>query len=261
MTGRPLRLLTFLIGLAAPASAGVTTVPALEVPVVPTPVVAQLALDLSVLSPTGAVPTLASLPTPITPSVWSDLSLVTRGVTPLANPAASPAKERIVLERALLANDGSYARPSFSPDATAVLQYTGGTTGTPKGAMLSHANLTVNVGQVVAWQNRQSSASDRMLGILPFFGDDVFSSHEVERGKPAPDLFLHAARQMGVRPENCVVIEDSPFGVQGARAAGMTAIGYIGGSHLEEPHAEILLVAGAHYVEADWNAIGKHIGL
>jgi long-chain acyl-CoA synthetase len=87
----------------------------------------------------------------------------------LANPAASPAKERIVLERALLANDGSYARPSFSPDATAVLQYTGGTTGTPKGAMLSHANLTVNVGQVVAWQNRQSSASDRMLGILPFF--------------------------------------------------------------------------------------------
>ncbi|SCY22031.1 HAD family hydrolase [Microvirga guangxiensis] len=100
-----------------------------------------------------------------------------------------------------------------------------------------------------------------VTGLLPFFGDDFFSSHEVERGKPAPDLFLHAARQMGVRPENCVVIEDSPFGVQGARAAGMTAIGYIGGSHLEEPHAEVLLEAGAHYVEADWNAIGKHIGL
>ena len=89
--------------------------------------------------------------------------------TKLANAGASPARERIVLERALLANDGRYARPSIAPDATAVLQYTGGTTGTPKGAMLSHANLTINVGQVVAWQNRQTSEADRMLGVLPFF--------------------------------------------------------------------------------------------
>ncbi len=100
-----------------------------------------------------------------------------------------------------------------------------------------------------------------VTGLLPFFGDDFFSSSEVARGKPAPDLFLHAAKRMGVEPENCVVIEDSPFGVQGARAAGMTAIGYIGGSHLQQPHAEVLLQAGAHHVEADWNAIGKHIGL
>jgi HAD superfamily hydrolase (TIGR01509 family) len=100
-----------------------------------------------------------------------------------------------------------------------------------------------------------------VTGLLPFFGEDFFSSHEVARGKPAPDLFEHAAKRMGVDPKRCVVIEDSPFGIQGARAAGMTAIGYIGGSHLQAPHAEVLLEAGAHYVEADWNAIGRHIGL
>src|SRR5680860_100739 len=89
--------------------------------------------------------------------------------TKLANTSASTATERIVPEQALLANDGRYDRPAITPEAIAVLQYTGGTTGTPKGAMLSHANLTINVGQVRAWQNRQVSESDRMLGILPLF--------------------------------------------------------------------------------------------
>ena len=89
--------------------------------------------------------------------------------TKLANPAASSARDRIVPERTVLANDGRYQRPSTTPDAIAVLQYTGGTTGTPKGAMLSHANLTVNVGQVIAWRNRQATEADRILGILPLF--------------------------------------------------------------------------------------------
>jgi long-chain acyl-CoA synthetase len=87
----------------------------------------------------------------------------------LAQPSASAEKGKIVFERDLIANDGRYQRPSITPDAIAVLQYTGGTTGTPKGAMLSHANLTVNVGQVRAWQNRQVTETDRMLGILPLF--------------------------------------------------------------------------------------------
>jgi len=101
-----------------------------------------------------------------------------------------------------------------------------------------------------------------VTGLLPFFGDDLFSSQEVARGKPAPDLFEHAARRMGVDPGRCVVIEDSIFGVQGARAAGMTVIGYIGGSHLgAEHHARALRDAGAHHVEADWAAVGERIGL
>ena len=76
---------------------------------------------------------------------------------------------RIVRAQDLLANDGHYVRPAITPDAIAVLQYTGGTTGTPKGAMLSHANLSVNVGQVKAWQNQIAQVGDRIVGVLPLF--------------------------------------------------------------------------------------------
>ncbi|MET8291169.1 HAD family hydrolase [Streptomyces sp. NPDC048448] len=54
----------------------------------------------------------------------------------------------------------------------------------------------------------------------------VFSSQDVGRGKPAPDLFLHAAERMGVPPHRCVVVEDSPLGVQAANAAGMDVYGF-----------------------------------
>ncbi|GAU68758.1 putative phosphatase [Streptomyces sp. NBRC 110611] len=59
-----------------------------------------------------------------------------------------------------------------------------------------------------------------------FTAERVFSSQDVGRGKPAPDLFLHAAREMGVAPERCAVIEDSPLGVQAAVAAGMDVFGF-----------------------------------
>jgi long-chain acyl-CoA synthetase len=89
--------------------------------------------------------------------------------TKLANAGASPAKDKILTEQRLLANDGRYDPPAIGADAVAVLQYTGGTTGTPKGAMLTHANLTINVGQVKAWQNRKMTDQDRIVGILPLF--------------------------------------------------------------------------------------------
>ena len=69
----------------------------------------------------------------------------------LAQIGSSPKRSKIVRERELLANDGRYRRPAITTDAVAVLQYTGGTTGTPKGAMLTHANLSINVSQVMAW--------------------------------------------------------------------------------------------------------------
>ena len=56
------------------------------------------------------------------------------------------------------------------------------------------------------------------------FAGRIFSAEEVQRGKPAPDLFLHAARCMFTPPERCIVVEDSPFGVAGAKAAGMVAL-------------------------------------
>lgn len=66
-------------------------------------------------------------------------------------------------------------------------------------------------------------------GIHRYFEGRIFSADEVAHGKPAPDLFLHAARRMGAHPSACVVVEDSRYGVQAARAAGMRALGYAGG--------------------------------
>jgi HAD superfamily hydrolase (TIGR01509 family) len=63
-------------------------------------------------------------------------------------------------------------------------------------------------------------------GLLNRFGERIYSATQVAKGKPAPDLFLFAAAQMGVSPAQCVVIEDSPFGVQAAVAAGMQAMAY-----------------------------------
>ena len=68
-----------------------------------------------------------------------------------------------------------------------------------------------------------------LTGLYDRFAGRIFSASEVPRGKPAPDLFLHAAKRMGVEPAACVVIEDSRFGVEAARAAGMLALGYAGG--------------------------------
>jgi len=82
---------------------------------------------------------------------------------------SSPQRAKIVRERDLLANDGNYRRPAITPDHVAVLQYTGGTTGTPKGAMLTHANLSINVRQVTAWWNRAPAKGDSVLGVLPLF--------------------------------------------------------------------------------------------
>lgn len=68
-----------------------------------------------------------------------------------------------------------------------------------------------------------------LTGLLPRFAGRIFSAEDVQEGKPAPDLFFHAAQAMGVAPERCLVVEDSRFGVQAARAAGMRVLGYSGG--------------------------------
>ena len=66
------------------------------------------------------------------------------------------------------------------------------------------------------------------VGMYERFEGRIFSATEVEHGKPAPDLFLHAAARMGWDPAECAVVEDSPAGVEAALAAGMTALGYAG---------------------------------
>lgn len=82
-----------------------------------------------------------------------------------------------------------------------------------------------------------------MTGMLPRFEGRIFSAVEVRRGKPAPDLFLHAARTMGAVPERCAVVEDSAVGVEAGAAAGMTVFGF---AAMSDPAA--LRAAGAAHV-------------
>jgi len=95
-----------------------------------------------------------------------------------------------------------------------------------------------------------------LTGLWERFAPHVFSAKMVARGKPAPDLFLLAAREMAVEPAACLVVEDSAPGIRAARAAGMTAIGFTGGSHCGPGHDARLREAGAELVCADARALG-----
>jgi HAD superfamily hydrolase (TIGR01509 family) len=84
--------------------------------------------------------------------------------------------------------------------------------------------------------------------LLDFFEPHVFSAIQVACGKPAPDLFLFAAQRLRVRPQACLVVEDSIAGVAAAKAAGMSVVGFCGGSHCRPNHAERLRTAGCRAV-------------
>jgi HAD superfamily hydrolase (TIGR01509 family) len=75
------------------------------------------------------------------------------------------------------------------------------------------------------------SLSLSLTGLAGHFGDRLYTAQMVDRGKPAPDLFLYAARRMQADPSRTLVIEDSVSGVRAAKAAGMTVWGFVGGSH------------------------------
>ena len=83
-------------------------------------------------------------------------------------------------------------------------------------------------------------------GLYDLLAPNIFSATQVKRGKPAPDLFLFAAGQMQASPARCIVIEDSVPGISGALAAGMTVLGFHGGSHCRPGHADTLRAAGAN---------------
>jgi HAD superfamily hydrolase (TIGR01509 family) len=96
-------------------------------------------------------------------------------------------------------------------------------------------------------------------GLIRFFEPNLFSASDVRNGKPAPDLLLHAAKKMGVEPEACIVVEDSPVGVTAGVAAGMTVIGFAGASHAGSDTAGQLRAAGAHDVITDLRAFKRAI--
>ena len=106
--------------------------------------------------------------------------------------------------------------------------------------------------RAVASNTTQNEWLERKLeraGLRNYFDIHIYASENVERGKPYPDLYLFAAEKLGVKPENCLVIEDSPRGVEAGIAAGMTVVGFSGSSHLEHrAHEQKLLAAGAERV-------------
>jgi len=103
--------------------------------------------------------------------------------------------------------------------------------------------------------NSSSARLDMMLtklGLKPFFEGHIYSAKDLgpDRTKPRPDIYLHGAKQFGVDPSRCLVVEDSVHGVHAARAAGMRVIGFTGGSHTYPTHADRLTDAGAETVIA-----------
>jgi HAD superfamily hydrolase (TIGR01509 family) len=98
-------------------------------------------------------------------------------------------------------------------------------------------------------------------GLLDLFTPHLFSADMVSRGKPAPDLFVHAAATLGVDPRNCVVVEDSVNGIRAARAAGMEAIGFTAGTHCLDGHAVDLKANGANVVIDTFADLGAAIDM
>jgi HAD superfamily hydrolase (TIGR01509 family) len=88
-------------------------------------------------------------------------------------------------------------------------------------------------------------------GLVRFFGERLFCADSVPNPKPAPDVYLAAARGLGLAPSACLVVEDSVTGVTAASAAGMTVLGFIGGGHASDAQIDKLRAAGARHVFDD----------
>ncbi len=98
----------------------------------------------------------------------------------------------------------------------------------------------------------------RHIGLREAFGDQVYSGAEhVARGKPAPDLYLYAANQLGVAIGDCAILEDSPVGATGAVASGGYVIGLCAGTHCDADHDATLRAIGVDAVAADYDEVRR----
>jgi HAD superfamily hydrolase (TIGR01509 family) len=129
---------------------------------------------------------------------------------------------------------------------------------------------TAHMAQALSWLRgpkcvASSSSFDRIrvslesTDLIRYFDPYLFSATEVRQGKPAPDLFLYAAGKMHVEPRHCIVVEDSSVGVAAGVAAGMTAVGFVGGTHAGPRLSEQLRAAGARAVVSDMRALKSTI--
>jgi HAD superfamily hydrolase (TIGR01509 family) len=95
-----------------------------------------------------------------------------------------------------------------------------------------------------------------VTGLHALFGAHIYSRDHVAQGKPAPDLFLHAAARLGVPPSRCLVIEDGVTGVQAAARAGMRCVGFAGGGHSDDDHVARLREQGVELIAATAEELG-----
>jgi HAD superfamily hydrolase (TIGR01509 family) len=129
---------------------------------------------------------------------------------------------------------------------------------------------TAHMAQALSWLRgpkcvASSSSFDRIrvslesTELIRYFDPYLFSATEVRDGKPSPDLFLYAAGKMHVEPRHCIVVEDSSVGVAAGVAAGMTAVGFVGGTHAGPRLPEQLRAAGARAIVSDMRALKSTI--
>lgn len=100
----------------------------------------------------------------------------------------------------------------------------------------------------------------KRTGLWDYFVPHIYGAEHVANAKPAPDLFLHAATALAIPPSDCLVLEDSVNGVVGARAAGMTVWGFLGGGHAHDGLGMRLLAAGAERLVRDWAEAARLLG-
>jgi len=99
------------------------------------------------------------------------------------------------------------------------------------------------------------------LGLSDAFGDHVYSGREhVDRGKPAPDIYLHAAGQLGVDISRSIILEDSQVGATGALASGATVVGLAAGRHCFDGHEEMLRAVGIDHVAHNFEEVAELMG-
>jgi HAD superfamily hydrolase (TIGR01509 family) len=111
-----------------------------------------------------------------------------------------------------------------------------------------HRTLAIASSSEIGWLE----TSLERIGLTGWFEGRLFSAAGFPRGKPHPDIYLHAAGKLGVAPEQCLVIEDHPVGVAAGAAAGMTVIALLAASHIREGQAEKVRAAGAHHIAHDY---------
>lgn len=140
------------------------------------------------------------------------------------------ARYRKALEERLTEVPGALGLVSALPHARAVASSS------------TTANLELKLRKTLLWDH---------------FAPHIFSAEHVERGKPAPDLFLLAAKSLGVAPAGCLVLEDSVNGVAAALAAGMRVWAFCGGGHMDAKATQRLLSAGAERAVASWAEAGS----